>query len=194
MKRTALILVMGFALVAAAPADEFDGVEVVDDAELWELRGGFNFKDLAITLGTDIRTFVNGELALHTVVNWTQQGATSETTYLSSVLTPATAAELQNGILSSGGITMRVGDQEVYLANGGQTALFHNTDGTIQNVIVNTASKTAITQEVDATVGVGGYDAFRAELNRDQLRSNLNQASTISMPRGVRTPWRARGA
>lgn len=176
LKTKALIVPITWMLAAASPVGEFDGVEVVSDAELSELRGGFNFRDLAITLGADIRTFVNGELALHTVVNWTPHGATSETAFVSSILSPATAAELQNGMLSSGGITMRVGDQAVYLANGGQTALLHNVDGTIQNVIVNTASNTAITQEVDATLGVGGYDAFRADLNAEQLRSNINQA------------------
>jgi hypothetical protein len=58
----------------ALSADELDfdlpiDAAMLSDKELGEQRGGFTFQGMEIKLGADIRTFLNGELALHTVIS-----------------------------------------------------------------------------------------------------------------------------
>lgn len=169
MKRSLLYLraaAMALVLAANAPpaGDEiFSSLEPVSDTELDEQRGGFTFGGMDIRLGAEIRTYLDGELALLTNVTWTDT-ASSKTEVLSAALTPADASVLQAGLLSTGGITMKVGDNTVYLANQGQTAVFHRTDGGLQNVLINTANGAEIAQEVDLDLDLSGYEAFNAGL------------------------------
>jgi hypothetical protein len=173
MKRSLLpcSALMGLMLAGNTPlpGDEVFASRVpVSDVELAEQRGGFTYSGMDIKLGAEIRTYLDGELALRTTVSWGDQG-TSHTEVLSAALTPADAAQLQQGILSSGGITMRVGGSQVFLANQGQTALIHRTDGGLQNVLINTANDVNIMQEVDASLDLGGYDGFSAGLTAERL-------------------------
>ncbi len=160
------ILLLAFAplLLAAGEPDNdpFAGAETVSDEVLATQRGGFAFQGMVISFGADIRSFVNDELALRTVVSWTPQGSTIER-FVSPALTAVDAAQIQGGILTSGGITMRVGDESVFLANNGQTALIQSTDS-IQNVLINTASNVSLNQQVDAVLDISGYAGFRDAL------------------------------
>jgi hypothetical protein len=151
-------------LAASEPpeAQTSSRVEIVPDAELAKQRGGFAFQGMVIAFGADIRSFVNDELALRTVISWTPQGSTIER-FVSPSLTAVDAAQIQGGILTSGGITMRVGNESVFLANNGQTALVQSTDS-IQNVLINTASNVSLNQQVDAVLDVSGYEGFRDAL------------------------------
>ena len=148
---------------AAAEADELAGLEKIPDEQLAGYRGGFTWEGVDIALGAEIRTFLNGELVLQTNISLTEAGAQTSQ-FVSAALTPAGAAELQAGILTSGGISMTVGDQKVFLANGGQTALLHRTDGVIQNVLVNRASNIEAMQEIDATLDLGNFGQFQREV------------------------------
>ena len=143
--------------------DEFAGLEPLADQELAEQRGGFRWEGVDIDLGAEIRTYLNGDLALQTNISWTAAG-TSTAQWVSAALTPADAAQLQAGILTSGGITMKVGDQSVFLANDGQTAILHRTDGVLQNVLINRASNITGRQEVDAALNLGNFDQFQGRL------------------------------
>jgi hypothetical protein len=153
---------------------------VVDDAELDAQRGGFTFQGMEIKLGADIRTFLNGELALHTVISMDGNGL-QQTQTVSGGLTLADADALRNNVLSNGAITMNVGDNQVYLANGGQTAIYHATDGSLQNVLVNTASNISASQEVTATLEVGGYQMFADTLAADRLSGAIGEDITRAM-------------
>lgn len=188
MKRVPLIHAGVIALFLAANApmegDEiFASLEPVSEAELNAQRGGFTYAGMDITLGAEIRTFLDGELVLRTTVNWGAQG-TSTTEVLSAALSPATAAELQSGILSTGGIRMKVGDNMVFLANEGQTALLHKTDGGLQNILINTANGADMAQEVDATLDVGNYEGFHASVLNSRLSDTIG-ASIADATAGV---------
>src|SRR3546814_12269408 len=82
---------------------------------------------MVIAFGADIRSYVNDELALRTIVSWTPEGQTIER-FVSPSLTAVDAAQVQGGILTSGGISMRVGDETVFLENNGQTARNQSTN------------------------------------------------------------------
>lgn len=146
-----------------ARQDELAGLETLSDAELAEQRGGFNWEGVDVQLGAEIRTYLNGELALQTNISWTPEGAQTSQ-WVSAILTPAAAAQLQAGILTSGGITMRVGDESVFLANDGQTAILHRTEGVLQNVLINRASNITGRQEVDAALDLGNFGQFQDRL------------------------------
>lgn len=168
--------VVAVALLLATPdvpAGDLDGLAVVSDSELEDQRGGFSWAGMQISLGADIRTYIDGALALLTTVTWSGNGASNVQTVYGG-LTPAGAAELQAGVLSSGGITMRVGDNTVYLANEGRTAIMHRTDGAIQNVLVNTADNVRLEQQVDATLDLEGFDTFRSDVEISRLTASLN--------------------
>jgi hypothetical protein len=141
---------------------------VVADAELADLRGGFAIGGLNIALGADIKTFLNGQLALHTTVSWDSQAIT-QTHLISGNLTMADAGNLRDQVLASGNIRMQIGSTPVYLANNGQTAITHRTNGTLQNILVNTASNVNVRQEVNATLDVGGYAGFATGIQNAQL-------------------------
>jgi hypothetical protein len=166
MTRRLLLLALAPALLAAgvpaAADDPLADAATVPDEVLAEQRGGFAFQGMVIAFGADIRSFVNDELALRTIISWTPEGSTIER-FVSPALTAVDAAQIQGGILTSGGITMRVGDESVFLANNGQTALIQKTDA-IQNVLINTASNVSLNQQVDAVLDIGGYEGFRDAL------------------------------
>jgi hypothetical protein len=143
--------------------DELTGFALVPDEQLAQHRGGFAWQGVEIKLGAEIRTYLNGELVLQTNVTWTELGAQTVQT-VSGSLTAADAAQLQAGILTSGGITMRVGDQSLFLTNQGQTAILHRTDGAIQNILVNTASNIEASQEIDASLDLGNFGQFQENI------------------------------
>ena len=170
------LLLFAFApmLLAASEPPEAQApskVEIVPDEVLAKQRGGFAFQGMVIAFGADIRSFVNDELALRTVISWTPQGSTIER-FVSPSLTAVDAAQIQGGILTSGGITMRVGDESVFLANNGQTALVQSTDS-IQNVLINTASNVSLNQQVDAVLDVSGYEGFRDALATTRMSDSI---------------------
>jgi hypothetical protein len=159
------------------PRPMFGGavVEEVDDDLLADQRGGFSINGLDVSLGAQIETFIDGQLSLVTTVNWTEAGA-STTRTVSGLLTPASGAELQAGLLDTGHLSMNVGNASVFLANGGRTAVIQNTDSGIQNVLINTANNTNIQTQVTATIDLGGYAAFRNGLQLGTLGASLGQA------------------
>lgn len=160
----------------AAPPAAADLPALVSDEDLDKLRGGFVWSGLNINFGADIRTYVDGDLLLHTVLNWTDNGA--ETVQTSAPgLTAADADSLQNGILANGNIRMKVGDSPVFLINDGKTAIQHDTSSGIRNMLVNTANGLNSVQEVEARLDLSGYEGFSADLMLDRIKGALDVAS-----------------
>ncbi|MFN3389385.1 MAG: hypothetical protein ACK40O_10680 [Allosphingosinicella sp.] len=172
-RRYCALLAFGILLPASAPPPlDWAGLEQVGEEELKAQRGGFTWQGVTIRFGAEVRTYLEDELVLRTVVHWTEEGQTASET-VSGVLTPVDAASLQNGILSTGNITINVGDAKVYLANEGQTAIIHQTDGSIRNVLINTANGVSARQEIDATLDLGGYEGFRAEIGAARMAEQV---------------------
>jgi hypothetical protein len=148
---------------------------VVSDEELDQNRGGFTWEGVDINLGAEIRTYLDGALVLQTNISWTAAGANT-TRFVSAALTPASAAQLQAGILSNGGISMHVGDQSVFLANGGQTAILQPTDGAIQNILINRASNISARQEIDAVLDLGNFGQFQQRTGDSRIGDMIGEA------------------
>ena len=153
---------------------------IVSDTELSDQRGGFAFAGMDIKLGADIRTFLENELVLHTVITIDGNGYNRVQT-VSGALTLADADTIRNNILSNGSITMNVGNSQVFLANEGRTAIIHGSEGALQNILINTASNIIASQEVTATLDLGGYDGFAATITADQLGRSMGDDITRSI-------------
>ncbi len=152
----------------------------VPDTMLKEQRGGFRFAGMDIRLGADIRTFLNNELVLHTVLTIDENGFSRLQT-ISSALSLADADALRNSVLSNGAIRMNIGDSQVFLANEGRTAIIHGQDGALQNILINTASNITASQDVTATLDLGGYQGFVTTITADQLGRSLGDDVTRSI-------------
>lgn len=73
---------------------------------------------------------------------------------------------------------MNVGNSQVFLANEGRTAIIHGSEGALQNILINTASNIIASQEVTATLDLGGYDGFAATITADQLGRSMGDDIT----------------
>jgi hypothetical protein len=168
-------LVAAIAFTAPAYANEDDSVfseATISDSELSDQRGGFQFAGMEIKLGADIRTFLDNTLVLHTVITIDEHGYNRVQT-IADNLTLADADALKNTILSNGAIRMNVGNNQVYLANEGKTAIIHGNEDALQNILINTASNITASQDVTATLDLAGYDGFAATVTADQLGRSL---------------------
>jgi hypothetical protein len=180
LKRAALasLAILPFSTAMAEPPmagddDAMFSQPTIADSELEEQRGGFAFAGMEIKLGADIRTFLNNELVLHTIITMDDNGYNRVQT-VGAGLTLADADALRNSALSNGAIRMNVGDNQVFLANQGQTAIIHgNDEGALQNVLINTASNITASQDVTATLDIAGYDGFAATVTADQLGRSM---------------------
>lgn len=146
---------------------------IVPDADLANLHGGFDWGGMSITFGADIRTYLNGELALQTLVNWAPTGAMTQTS-VAPTLTTASADQLR---ASFGGISLAslARGNPVYFSTNGQTAIIQAANGTLQNVLVNTASTVNAGQQTNATIGLANYAAFASALRSGALISTIGR-------------------
>ena len=162
--------------VTKAPGIHKQMVEL-SDVEMADAHGGFDWAGMNISFGADVQTYLNGQLALQTIVNWTANGITKET-IVGSQLSLATA--------SSGGawgitVPTSLAANSVYFANDGRTALIQNTNGALQNVLINTMSNLNAVQQTNATVTLGNYSAFAAALRAGAMNMSVgHEIATFS--------------
>lgn len=177
------------ALVAAGPATtaavtEADRVTpqvaTVSDVELAEQRGGFRVGALEIQLGADIRSYVGGRLAVQTTLRWTDTASSVQHVFPVEA-SSAVASGLAVGLVTGSGLTLNIGDEKVIYVNGGQTAFIQRTSGTIQNIVINTASNVDLRQEVDAQLDIRGFTPFRNDILAGRIGSALTSMSSLSL-------------
>jgi hypothetical protein len=140
--------------------------ELVGDSVLADQRGGFDLAGMTINLGAQLSTYLNGQLAMQTTLQWTNTAT--------SVTVGGQAAQAANAIneLSGAGIAAAPGDA-VSVANGGQTVLLQGTAGGLQNVLLNSANGVVARQSIDATLSIKGYEPFQAGVVSGQMSSQI---------------------
>lgn len=158
-------------ILCAAPAW---GAELFDrpglaDRELDEVRGRFLVVDgVTFDLGAVVRTTVNGEMVLETVVTWTPDGPLI-TQSTAPGLSPATMAELKEAAARTGlDLSSLSGGSEVFLLNDGATAVAHRFDiAGLENILINEASGQDIRQDTSVTLHLPDGEAVTRDFMRD---------------------------
>lgn len=169
MRLTRTLLLAGAALAAtsgAAWADDnawSDGIEVLAESEMDDYRGGFQVAGIEINFGAVVTTYVNGAPALTTQLTVTDVGTLIEQIFGSI---GQNIADLSPDQLAALGLSELQGANGLVISDtSGVTALVHNlTQGSLQNIIINTASGRDLSQQVDITLELPGFDALQQEL------------------------------
>jgi hypothetical protein len=156
----------------AASFDAEHMFETVSDVELSDQRGGFVVGGMDIRLGAEMRTYLNGDLVLSTIVNWDSAGATT-TQIFSDKLTPAYRTALGSGFSTGEGMAVKLDNTPVFLANQGQTALVQNANGAIQNMVFNVANNINLIQQTDVSIDVTGYEGLRGNILSNRVSDAL---------------------
>jgi hypothetical protein len=80
----------------------FHELAVVSDDELQSLRGGFEFAGLTFNFGANLRTFVDGILALETIINYTANGVVARHLPASATNTPGQTTTPAPSVVETG--------------------------------------------------------------------------------------------
>ncbi len=149
--RLAAAAVMLGALTAAPAASQ-----TLDDAQLAGERAGYiTAAGLTFDFGAQVRTYVDGDLALDSRLTLSDEAAGNAGVRRSGVVIPGL---------------------------GGQTELIHDfTDGQIRNIIANTASGRTIVQNTDVTITLPGFDQMQQNLQQQRLISGLQSAVGLGL-------------
>lgn len=173
----ALLLGGLFLAALSTPALADDGwgqdVEVMSADDLDTHRGGFAFGNLNFNFGATVTTLVNGVPALVTNLTWTDVGAFVDQTVgqVGQNISDMTPEQLNalglDGLSGLGGVVI---DDEA-----GVTALVHNvTDGSLQNIIVNNATGRDLSQQIDVTLTLPGFELIQNNLATELFGMRIN--------------------
>lgn len=175
--RLALFTAAAFATFAApAHANDAgwsDDIEVMADAELLGLRGGFAVGGININFGATVTTILNGVPVLTTNITVTDAGRVVDQTIANvgtalDDLTEEGRAALGLDGLGPDAAGIIIEDES------GVTALVHNvTEGALQNIIVNTATGRDIAQNIDITLDLPGFDFIQGQLSTERFGFRL---------------------
>ncbi|AXJ96507.1 MULTISPECIES: hypothetical protein [unclassified Sphingomonas] len=179
LRRVAIVTMPLYVMgLCALPATAVAGamprpIVPLSDTQLDAARGGFSWGGMSISFGADTQTFLNGQLALQTVVRWSDTGASTVTTSGGGV-TPATLAQLQSQMGRGLNIPASVAGNQVFLANAGQTALIQGANQGLQNILLNSAAGLNASQVTNATLSIGNYASFASALHSQALGNALS--------------------
>lgn len=138
----------------------------VADSELADMRGGFLVADnLQFNFGALMQTLVNGQVAMQTQVTYTPAGPQVAQTVAPNAVQGATVSNGTINGLNLAGIDPKT----ITLLNNGATALIQKvTGGTVQNIVINTASNQNIHQATQLQLQLPGF-AQTAQLFQQNL-------------------------
>lgn len=162
---TAVAILLTAGTAAAAPA-----TPPMPDAALAAQRGGLATPfGIDIGFGADVRTLVNGQLALETQLTWTPQGAQTQVVGGAGSFDPATGTF--SAVLPG--------------ATGGATQVQQTLGGTkITSVVLNTASNQTIRQDTNITLTLPQLPALQRQFASDRIAATVQAAVGLAL----RTP------
>ncbi|MGA7799867.1 MAG: hypothetical protein WCC36_03570 [Gammaproteobacteria bacterium] len=154
----------------------FAGLTAVSEQDLAERRGGFDFAGMKFEFGAQVRTVIDGQLALQSTFTVNDSGQLSGQQVIGGAGRPvdaATAARLAAaglkgadlaGVAAGGGVIVQD-------AKGTTLAVHDISQSRVIGLLVNTASDRQIQQQLNITVGVARFKEFQQAV-RDTLLSN----------------------
>lgn len=152
------VLALSAMMASPARADAFADLEVASAADLADMRGGFTVNGVSFSLGADIRTLVDGALALSTNVTWSGAGST-------------VTAQAGDGFrlgADSNAAAVRASDQ-----TGGIQVAHMTAPGDVMNLLVNTESGRFFQQQADFTITLHGFETTQSGFVNDLLGMRL---------------------
>jgi len=157
-------LAAAFLTAGSAGAQQSD-LPPLSEAELAAERAGFiTAGGLQIGFGANVRTYVDGRLALETQLTWTAQGAVTERI---GDLSAVTAAGLPQG----------AGWSVLPSLTGGETRVLHDLQsGRIASVVLNSASDRSIRQDTNITLTIPQLAELQARLGAERIASTIQGA------------------
>lgn len=170
MRYLALCLIALIAAPVVAPAAAQEGPPL-DTVELEREVGGFQTPTgLEIGFGAEVRTYVDGKLALQTRLTWTDTGAVQTTTAADGGdVSGAAGAGINIGGAPGTGLFVP-GD------NGG-TVVLHGLDSNhISGLVFNTADNREIRQEVNVALNVPNLTQFQKDVAGQKFDLRLHDA------------------
>ena len=149
--------------IANARADAFDDVDVASDAELADARGGYLTADgITFDLGAIISTYQDGQLALQTQLTWTPTGAVATHVVGAQYASAADAALAAAAALAGGGFAVSDATGATRIVQGGGV-------NNLRNLTVTSASNLNLSQDIQVTVTLPGFEAMQNGFALDQL-------------------------
>jgi hypothetical protein len=178
LRRLFLFLASAAAMAAVcAPAraddDPWAGLELIEDSEMADLRGGIRLPNgLDLGLGAIVTTYSNGAPVLQTQLTWTDSGAMVDQTIaaigqnISDMTTEQREALGLEGI--TGGLVIEDAD--------GVTALVQNvTNGALQNIIINNANGRDLRQDIAVTLTLPNFEAMQDVFSLQQIGLHIDR-------------------
>lgn len=170
------LLACGSARAQEAPANSRAPLVALSDAELDDARGGFEWRGMAISFGANMQTFINGQLALQTIVSWTPTGATTETT-IAGFVSPTMNGSVPGGL----SLSSTLAGSPVYFTNSGQTAIIQGANNALQNILINSANNVTALQQTTATVTLSNYQSFASTMRAGMIGAALgNEVASLA--------------
>ncbi len=145
-------------LATPARADDFADLDVATAEAMADMRGGFMVNGINFSIGAEIRTVVDGALALATNVTWSQAGST----------VVAQAGEGFRIGSDSSAAAVQASDQ-----TGGIRVAHMTAPGDVMNLLVNTESGRFFQQQADFTITLHGFEATQSGFMNDLLGLRL---------------------
>lgn len=159
-----------------APAPQASQLVAMTDAEMDDARGGFEWHGMAISFGANMQTFINGQLALQTIVSMTPAGSTTETT-IASFVSPAMDGAMPGGL----SLPSTLAGSPVYFANAGQTAIIQGANNALENILINSAGNLNALQQTTATVSLSNYQSFASTMRAGMIGAALgNEVASLA--------------
>lgn len=162
----AIITLGGPGLALAAPPP-------LSTAELASVRGGFTVEGITFGFGADVRTYVDGKLALQTNLTWTDKGSVTTQT-AGGVGMPIGKAGDTAGLNLTG---LKAASGVVLTDASGATAIAQRiTAGEIQNLVVNTASNRDIRQDIQLNLTIPDLAKMQSNFAMQQATMRMDRS------------------
>ncbi len=173
----------------------FSALAVINETELGAMRGGFTLGGLDVEFGANMRTFIDGTLALESVVALTESGpvvqqvtptggaAVPNTAGMSLIFADGSSATLKDATPSNVDLTALAGAHGIVLNDrkGFTTVLHRVNKDQILSVLINTASGRAIRNDLELTVTLTNFtqsqQAARSALLNGRLAGATNRSN-----------------